>query len=79
MLPTRIIAVVQSVAVEWPKGLAVALKLDTEKAMSESIGWPLNPLGPRVYMDLPRVTIIFAPNTATIYDYMYIPILLRPE
>jgi hypothetical protein len=30
MLPTRIIAVVQSVAVEWPKGLAVALKLDTK-------------------------------------------------
>ena len=47
--------------------------------MSESIGWPLNPLGPRVYMDLPRITIIFATNTATIYDYMHIPILLKPE
>ena len=49
LLP-RIIAVVQSVAVEWPTGLAVALKLDTEiAAMSKSMGWPLSPLGPRVY------------------------------
>ena len=38
MLPLRILAVMQSVAVEWPTALKVALKLDTEKAMSKNLG-----------------------------------------